>query len=80
MSGLDLLRRIRESDPGIPVIMLTAYGSIEGAVEAVKLGAFDYILKPYNLEQVESSVVACIAHREYLKQSWWKRMALRPAS
>src|SRR5439155_25994570 len=38
MSGLDLLKRIRAFDPVIPVIMLTAYGSIEGAVEAVKLG------------------------------------------
>ena len=53
MSGLDLLRRIRESDPGIPVIMLTAYGSIEGAVEAVKLGAFDYVKKPVDLEELK---------------------------
>jgi DNA-binding NtrC family response regulator len=53
MSGLDLLRRIRESDPAIPVIMLTAYGSIEGAVEAVKLGAFDYVKKPVDLEELK---------------------------
>jgi DNA-binding NtrC family response regulator len=41
MSGIDLLRRIREYDSAIPVIIMTAYGTIEGAVEAVKLGAFD---------------------------------------
>src|SRR5439155_5442767 len=52
MSGLDLLKRIREFDPVIPVIMLTAYGSIEGAVEAVKLGAFDYVKKPVDLEEL----------------------------
>src|SRR2546430_4039017 len=53
MSGLDLLKRIREFDPLIPVIMLTAYGSIEGAVAAVKLGAFDYIKKPVDLEELK---------------------------
>lgn len=53
MSGLDLLQRIRAFDPVIPVIMLTAYGSIEGAVEAVKLGAFDYVKKPVDLEELK---------------------------
>src|SRR3989449_1934857 len=53
MSGLDLLKRIRDFDPVIPVIMVTAYGSIEGAVEAVKLGAFDYVKKPVDLERSE---------------------------
>ena len=53
MSGIDLLRRIREFDPAIPVIIMTAYGSIEGAVEAVKLGAFDYMKKPVDLEELK---------------------------
>src|SRR2546427_12656840 len=53
MSGIDLLKRIREFDPVIPVIMVTAYGSIEGAVEAVKLGAFDYVKKPEDLEELK---------------------------
>ena len=53
MSGLDLLKRIREFDPVLPVIMLTAYGSIAGAVEAVKLGAFDYVKKPVDLEELK---------------------------
>jgi two-component system, NtrC family, response regulator AtoC len=53
MSGLDLLKRIREFDPVLPVIMVTAYGSIEGAVEAVKLGAFDYVKKPVDLEELK---------------------------
>jgi len=53
MSGTDLLRRIREFDPAIPVIIMTAYGTIEGAVEAVKLGAFDYMKKPVDLEELK---------------------------
>jgi two-component system, NtrC family, response regulator AtoC len=53
MSGIDLLRRIREFDPAIAVIIMTAYGTIEGAVEAVKLGAFDYMKKPVDLEELK---------------------------
>ncbi len=52
-SGMDLLRRIKEFDRNIAVIMMTAYGSIEGAVEAVKLGAFDYIKKPVDLDELK---------------------------
>ncbi len=53
MNGIDLLRKIREFDSAIPVIVMTAYGSIEGAVEAVKLGAFDYLKKPIDLEELK---------------------------
>jgi two-component system, NtrC family, response regulator AtoC len=53
MSGIDLLRRIREFDPAISVVIMTAYGTIEGAVEAVKLGAFDYMKKPVDLEELK---------------------------
>jgi two-component system response regulator AtoC len=53
MSGIDLLRRIRDFDPAIPVIIMTAHGTIEGAVEAVKLGAFDYMKKPLDLEELK---------------------------
>jgi two-component system, NtrC family, response regulator AtoC len=53
MSGIDLLRRIQEFDPAIPVIIMTAYGTIQGAVEAVKLGAFDYMKKPVDLEELK---------------------------
>jgi DNA-binding NtrC family response regulator len=52
MNGIDLLRRIREFDPALPVIIMTAHGTIEGAVEAVKLGAFDYLKKPVDLEEL----------------------------
>src|SRR6478672_1482395 len=52
MSGIELLRRIREFDAAIPVVIMTAYGTIEGAVEAVKLGAFDYLKKPVDLEEL----------------------------
>src|SRR5829696_3780391 len=53
MNGIELLRRIREFDPALPVVIMTAYGTIEGAVEAVKLGAFDYLKKPVDLEELK---------------------------
>jgi two-component system, NtrC family, response regulator AtoC len=52
MNGIDLLRKVREFDAAIPVIIMTAHGTIEGAVEAVKLGAFDYLKKPVDLEEL----------------------------
>ncbi|HWP66856.1 MAG TPA: sigma-54 dependent transcriptional regulator [Candidatus Limnocylindria bacterium] len=56
MSGLDLLRALREADAGIPVIVLTAYGTVQSAVDAMKLGAFDYVMKPFDVEAVEQMV------------------------
>ncbi|HEY7893798.1 MAG TPA: sigma-54 dependent transcriptional regulator [Gemmatimonadaceae bacterium] len=52
MSGITLMQRIHEFDRAIPVIIMTAFGTIEGAVEAVKLGAFDYLKKPVDLEEL----------------------------
>ena len=51
-SGLDLLRWIRDSFPATEVIILTAYGTVEGAVEAMKLGAYDYVAKPVDRERL----------------------------
>jgi DNA-binding NtrC family response regulator len=53
IGGLELLKRIREFDSAISVVVMTAFGSIEGAVEAVKLGAFDYVKKPLDLEEIK---------------------------
>jgi two-component system response regulator AtoC len=78
MSGLELLKRIREFDPVIPVIMLTGYGSIEGAVEAMKLGAFDYVKKPVDLEELKLLADRARENRQ-LKQelSYYRRRATR---
>jgi DNA-binding NtrC family response regulator len=53
MDGIALLKKIREFDPSISVVVMTAHGSIEGAVAAVKLGAFDYVKKPLDLEELK---------------------------
>jgi two-component system, NtrC family, response regulator AtoC len=53
MTGIELLQKVRAFDPTISVVVMTAFGSIEGAVEAVKLGAFDYIKKPVDLDELK---------------------------
>jgi len=50
--GLTVLRRVKERSPDIPVILMTAFSTIENAVEAMKLGAFHYVNKPFNLDEV----------------------------
>ncbi|HEY1353907.1 MAG TPA: sigma-54 dependent transcriptional regulator [Ktedonobacteraceae bacterium] len=52
ISGLQLLREIRESDPDLPVVMLTAYGDVQTAVTAMKLGALDYLIKGFDLAEL----------------------------
>src|SRR4030067_1174103 len=52
-SGMEGLKYVRENRPEIPVIMITAYGSLKQAVEALKAGAIDYILKPFDVEELK---------------------------
>lgn len=52
MTGLDILRHVREKDADVVVIMMTAYSSIESAVDAIKLGAYDYLTKPFDMDQL----------------------------
>ncbi|MEM9554155.1 MAG: sigma-54 dependent transcriptional regulator [Acidobacteriota bacterium] len=52
MSGMDVLRQIRRDDPDLVVVVITAYSSIEGAIEAMRVGAFHYIPKPFKNEEV----------------------------
>ena len=51
-SGLDVLRSLRELDPGVLVIIITGYGTVESAVEALKIGAYDYIKKPFKADAI----------------------------
>jgi two-component system, NtrC family, response regulator AtoC len=76
MNGLELLGRIREFDPSIAVIIMTAYGTIEGAVEAVKLGAFDYLKKPVDLEELKLLADRARQHSQLqLELSYHRRRA-----
>ncbi len=64
MSGEKVLRRITTETPGIPVIVLTGHGSIDSAVEAMKNGAYDFLTKPLNLDQLNVIVKRALENRE----------------
>ncbi len=61
MTGVELLRSIKVLKPEMPVVMMTAYGTIESAIEAMKEGASDYILKPFSTEVIERAVTKALA-------------------
>src|SRR6516165_3635521 len=56
LNGLELLQQIKRQAPETPVILMTAYGTIENAVAAMKAGAYDYLAKPFSLEQIQHVV------------------------
>ncbi len=56
MDGLTLLKKIRENDQDMAIVMMTAHGDIQDAVQAMKLGAYDYLLKPFDLEELSFAV------------------------
>src|SRR5256712_6208460 len=55
-SGIDILKQSKAANPETPVIMITAYASAESAIEALKLGAYDYIIKPFDVEEMKTVV------------------------
>ena len=68
-SGLDLLAQSRELRPDIAVVMMTAYGTIDGAVEAMRLGASDFVTKPIDLDQLEVVVNKALAMRQLAREN-----------
>ncbi len=68
-SGLEVLRESKQADPTIPVILITAYGSIEEAVAAMKDGAFDFIQKPVDLEHLKLLVARAAQQQELLREN-----------
>ena len=69
MSGMEVLKKFRQADPGLPVIMITAYGTIESAVEAMKQGAVDYITKPFNREELHITLDRAIKMRRLEREN-----------
>jgi two-component system, LuxR family, response regulator FixJ len=64
MSGIDLLRRLKELKVGIPVIVITGHGDVPLAVEAMKIGAADFFEKPFNDDQLVASVHAALQQQQ----------------
>ncbi|NVM20857.1 MAG: sigma-54-dependent Fis family transcriptional regulator [Desulfobacterales bacterium] len=69
MGGIELLRRIKEKRPELPVVMMTAYGTVEKAVEAMQLGAFNFIQKPFQNETLKQIVNKAVGTYRVLKEN-----------
>ena len=67
IGGLELLAEIKKKSPDIPVIIMTGYGELDSAIEALRLGAADYLLKPCNNEELILRVGNCIDKVELQK-------------
>ena len=63
VSGLELLAKVKERDPTALVLMITAFGSTESAVDAMKLGAFDYLTKPFKIDDVKVRIQKALENR-----------------
>jgi DNA-binding NtrC family response regulator len=69
MTGMEVLQRVKETHPDIDVIMITGLNQIDTAVEAMKLGAFDYLPKPFDPEELEMVVDRAIERRQLLQEN-----------
>ena len=69
MNGLETLRRLRQFDAKVPVIMMTAYGTTQTAIEAMKLGAYDYLLKPFDIPKLKQLVGEALKASQAMKQA-----------
>jgi two-component system NtrC family response regulator len=69
LNGMEVLARVRARDADLPVIMITAYGTIENAVQAMKEGAFDYITKPFNRDELRLTLEKALRLRRLEKEN-----------
>jgi DNA-binding NtrC family response regulator len=75
MNGLELLAEIRKHDEQLPVIVMTAFGTVETAVQAMKLGAFDYVTKPFSGDELGLTVERAIEHGRLQRENQILRAA-----
>lgn len=73
LTGIDILRKVKESSPGTLVVVITAFGSIENAVAAMRLGAFDYLLKPFSPDTIEAMIEKAQDHRSLVEENDYLR-------
>jgi DNA-binding NtrC family response regulator len=78
MNGLELLEEIRQIDETIPVVFMTAYGTVETAVDAMRKGAFDYVTKPFTGDELEISVERALEHARLFKENQVLKAVVTP--
>ena len=77
MTGIELLEAMRKRGMDLPVLVVTAYGTISSAVEAIKLGAFDYLCKPFDLDAVKAAVNRAHQQRRLQQENVYLRQELK---
>ncbi|MBC8419665.1 MAG: sigma-54 dependent transcriptional regulator [Proteobacteria bacterium] len=69
MDGLETLRKLKEVRPDAEILMMTAYATVDTAVQAMKEGAFDYLVKPFDPEEVQIQIQKIVSHKELLLEN-----------
>ncbi len=69
MDGIEVLRTLKERGPHVPVILVTAFATIDTAVEAIKAGAYDYITKPFEPDTIEITIKNALAHKQLVDEN-----------
>lgn len=69
IGGMEVLRRLRSTRPGLPVIIITAHGTVDSAVEAMKLGALDFLQKPFTPDEIRQVVTQALGREERKKKA-----------
>jgi len=69
ISGMEVLKRVKETTPDTKVVMMTAFGTVENAVEAMKLGAFDYVMKPFSADEIEIIVKKALDYQRLIEEN-----------
>src|ERR1700676_3554404 len=80
MTGFDVLRHIREHHRQTAVILITAYASVETAVEAMKIGAYDYVTKPFKIDELQMTVQRALDYQAALARSWSRAVCISTAT
>ena len=77
VGGIEALKKIKEMSPGIPIIIMTAYASVDTAVDALKSGAYDYLTKPLDIEELRILVKKALHHRKLEQENVYLKERLR---
>ena len=76
MGGIEALKQVKKLSPGIPVILMTAYASVETAREALKSGAFDYLTKPLDIDELKLIIHRALRHHQLEQENRYLRERL----
>ena len=80
MGGLEFLKSLKAVQPDCPVIMITAYASVDTAVEAMKAGAYDYFIKPFNVEEIKLNIRKAISYKNLSRENMLLKREIKERS